>query len=268
MQLIPLFHAQDAELAGSSEMHKAAGPQGKSAGDVPPPPSLMKFPPLAFLLNNSLATLSFFREFPLTTLFPAVSQLLLGYLDQAVAYLVEHSAALRERGAKFFGDGFMAPIRSAARADGGRRAEKLDLLYAEALAFDLAPHLLLCLLLAFRRLPLPTATAFLAKNQRNGHLLEDLRQGKEVLGPALADRLEAFWTALLAAKLLQPGQFVTSRTFRPQGLEELSANLALPPAQPVPQPSPVPTLAEETESRTAPPEEAATEAASSHQETN
>ncbi len=178
--------------------------------DVAPPLSLLRFPPLAFFLNNCLILLNFLREFPLLTIVEDVLQLFSEYMLKLVTSLVEQSSELREKGSKFFGEGFMSNLGGAAKKSATTSVlpEKLDMLYAEAVATDVIPYLFMCLLLSFQQISFNTVKAYVNKNQlhdqqsQHKHWMTDVRQSKELFGIHVTNRIEEFWKSLIQARLL------------------------------------------------------------------
>jgi hypothetical protein len=236
-QLIPLYHSQDSLPVTTDTDTASHNVKNNNMEDVAPPALLMKFPPLAFFLNNSLTLLNFFREFPLRTIFEAVAELFLSYFEKITVFLVENSNIVREKGNKYFGEGFMSSLGERGGVGSGKgkatgttpatTGEKLDCLYAEALSFDLFPHLLVCLLISFRKISSSAVLrSYLSRVRGADHFMADLRVGKELLslgsegkGGSLASELEALWQSFSEAKLLQSSQFtgLTKTTpFRPK----------------------------------------------------
>lgn len=236
--MIPLFHSQEVSPVISDLNPGGEAKTSKTVvEDIAPPAILMKYPPLAFFLNNCLTALNYFREFSLVTIYESVSEVFLSSFERLVDNLMENCLVIRERGNKFFGEGYMSNLGTTVAVGRPSNAtkkvtEKLDCLYAQSIAFDLIPHLLFCLLLSFRKLSFSTIKAFQLKNQslvtNNKHVLNDMRQGKELLGAALAKRVEKIWNSLLQGKLLDGNQFIGSNvTFLPSFLSTMPKESSL-----------------------------------------
>ena len=227
--------------------------------DLSPPLSLLKYPPLAFFLNNCLVSLNYLREFPLLSIAEKIYQLFDHYFQKVVQYIIDQSIMIREKGNKYFGEGYMSNLGSTMSSlstpSGGKtstpastttsttttttkksKGEKLDCLYAEAIATDLLPYLYMCFLFSYQRISFPLIKAYLTKNQllpsqqmvtNNGnnnntnhvtmskHWMTDLRQSKELFGLLITNRLEEYWKLFLQAKLLEEHQIQLHRSIIP-----------------------------------------------------
>jgi hypothetical protein len=167
--VIPLYAAQDTTASLSKNMPGAAGAgagagaggSGSSVtgsgnttsvvGELPAPQLLMRFPPLAYLLNCFLTHMNYLRECPLvSTQRPAYEVLVSVFRDLSV-YLVQKAPEVRSVGEKYFGEGFLrdlggykAGAKKAAGGAGSVSQQKIDCLYGQAMALELFPHLLMC----------------------------------------------------------------------------------------------------------------------------
>ena len=68
---------------------------------------LLRYPPLAFLLNAVLGCLNFLRDCPILTARDDVLAVLAAFLGDVAAFVAQQRTAIRSAGKKYFGDGFM-----------------------------------------------------------------------------------------------------------------------------------------------------------------
>lgn len=120
------------------------------------PQNLMKFPPLAYLLNCVLTCLNFVRECPLLTVKQPVLQAVDQLFHEVCQYLVDKAVDIRNVGSKYSGDilnnakkGNKAINRSTMSSDDISSStdaveQNMDVLYAQSVAYDMFPHVLLC----------------------------------------------------------------------------------------------------------------------------
>jgi hypothetical protein len=195
-QLIPLYHSQDLHPAISENSSSASSSASSTASnaaaadsDFSPSSTLMKYPPLVFFLNNCLLALNYYRDFPLVTLYREICSLFHSYFLKILHYLIENHLIIREKGNKYFGEGYMSNLgtssttttssasKSATKNNPKNASattattpstttitEKLDCDYAEAIACDIIPHLYTCLLLSFRKLTISTVKSYCLKH--------------------------------------------------------------------------------------------------------
>jgi len=78
-----------------------------STDEFSAPQLLMKYPPLAYLLNCLLHCLNYLRECPLVTTKEDLLLLLCRFVESVSAFVVEKAADIRRLGEKYFGDGYM-----------------------------------------------------------------------------------------------------------------------------------------------------------------
>lgn len=157
--MIPLFAQQDVASIGAGDvsLSNSTSGAGSSDNELEIPPSLMKFPPLAYLLNCILTCLNFIRECPLLTVRAPVLQALEQLFGDLSHYLVDKAVDVRTLGAKYQNDVLSSVKKAGGKSGGGKTAavaaetaaevpieKNMDVLYAQALAFDLFPHVLLC----------------------------------------------------------------------------------------------------------------------------
>jgi hypothetical protein len=239
-QVIPLFALQqqaDPKTKPPSTADGASSFGTSNISDVTDelaaPLVLMRYPPLAYLLNCLLSSLNYIRECPLVTVKEEVGAALQAAFEELSAYLVDRSTDVRELGSKYFGDGYMRQTLNLFGAKGGDAGgsassqgvseEKMDKEYAMAMAHELFPHLLICLETIFN----PNLTNFMAKIKKfkmqmahargsansstssssatapsGGFLLSSAGEGKELLGLTLFARMEGAWAVMARGGLL------------------------------------------------------------------
>jgi len=103
----------------------------------------MRFPPIAYLLNSLLTHMNYIRECPLVTTEQPALQLLVSVFRNICAFLVQKAAEVRNVGDKYLGGTRGKKVPAKSTAD-DKTADHMDALYAQALAQELLPHLLLC----------------------------------------------------------------------------------------------------------------------------
>ena len=103
----------------------------------------MRFPPIAYLLNSLLTHMNYIRECPLVTTEQPALQLLVSVFQNVCTFLVQKAAEVRSVGDKYLGGTRSKKTATKAAAD-DKKADHMDALYAQALAQELLPHLLLC----------------------------------------------------------------------------------------------------------------------------
>eukprot|EP00600_Ochromonadales_sp_CCMP1393_P012291 CAMPEP_0175009724 /NCGR_PEP_ID=MMETSP0005-20121125/7710_1 /TAXON_ID=420556 /ORGANISM="Ochromonas sp., Strain CCMP1393" /LENGTH=916 /DNA_ID=CAMNT_0016265477 /DNA_START=11 /DNA_END=2761 /DNA_ORIENTATION=- len=180
-QLIPLYAAQDtnanatmvsaptptaAAAAGGgidgevSDLLKPAATPGTSGAaplDIPSPQLLLRFPPLAYVLNSLLTAMNYLRECPLITTEQPAMKILFDHFHEIAVYLVEKAEDLRKIGKKYFSEGFLRELGSyksttekknaaaeRSSSSGGGDANRMDRLYAQVLALEMVPHVMVC----------------------------------------------------------------------------------------------------------------------------
>ncbi len=207
MQLIPLYSEQEPQTASAS-----SSSQGVSAdNELLLPQSLMRFPPLAYLANSATTSLNFLRECPLLSAKAEVLQCLLVFVGDISEFVGSKAKEVRSSGAKYFGDGHLRDLGSRASrggsAEGPDAIKHMDCLYAQHLAFDLVPYLLLCHEAIFssavskvvervRAYNLKYSTRFLSPLDAP-HLVTTASQGSELLGKGIFAKIsKVCWCAL------------------------------------------------------------------------
>lgn len=222
-------------LSSSAGIGSTSGP-GHSENELEIPPTLMKFPPLAYLLNCILSCLNFVRECPLLTVRTPVLQALEGLFGDLAAYLVEKAVDVRTLGSKYVNDVLSSVKKgtksrlgagaatTAALGEEGEIEKNMDVLYAQALAFDLFPHVLLCFESIYSTQPVKivervknyklkytggaSAAAKAAADAKStshaAFLMNSSTQCTELLGKQLAQVLvEGSWTVLVSGGILK-----------------------------------------------------------------
>lgn len=119
-------------------------------GELAAPHLLMRFPPIAYLLNSLLTNLNYIRECPLvTTELPALAAVF-AVFQNICAYLVQKSSEVRHAGEKYLGASKLDKKKTKTSGDttnagAAEKKEPMDHLYAQAIALELLPHVLLCI---------------------------------------------------------------------------------------------------------------------------
>jgi hypothetical protein len=261
-QLIPLYHSQDlhpvisdnnatlsSSSSSSSSMSISTSSITASENDFSPSSSLMKYPPLVFFLNNCLLALNYYRDFPLVTLYHEICLIFHSYFQKILSYLVENHLMIREKGNKYFGEGYMSNLGTSSTTSSSSKSatknnpkatnsstvvplttitEKLDCDYAESIACDIIPHIYTCLLLSFRKLTFSTIKSYCLKHNFSAstsgsssttthslntskHFLNDLKQSKELFGIEITSYIEEYWKLLLSSKLLDEKNVILTK---------------------------------------------------------
>jgi hypothetical protein len=206
-QLMPLYAQHDWDLTDlKSEI---------DGNVLSYPQLLLRFPPLAYLTNGLLSTLNFLRDCPLATLYEPTLQELFRVASTLVSHISEHFVDLRQRGAKFFGEGYMSRIKPAktnmyssslhsSAAVEVASVEKYDVLLSEALCFDFLPHVLLCHGSIFSKVDIAVVAALHSKlpsKSQPGSSQHLLCPGggntpKDIFGTDIAIRISDVWKNL------------------------------------------------------------------------
>ena len=155
-QVVPLYAQQHQPQDVNSQRVTGAlaTPQKRAAGlhadegELPPPHELSSFPPLAFLLNTILAQLSLLRECPLKTVQYDVEKELAALLHRVSEHLVKERKVLAEKGARYLDK--RQETEGTCEKNDDEVQVPMDIMYARAFAFHLAPHALACLDCIFR----------------------------------------------------------------------------------------------------------------------
>lgn len=176
------------------------------------PSSLMRFPPLAYLLNCLSSTFNFLRECPMAAAREDVRAALFSLCGDLSAFLETGAAGIRTAGAKYL-------VGEARRSEDTVRS--MDVRYAQALAFDLFPYALLCLEAVFTASPaklLDRVRNYKLKHSKgpgvegaelNEHapLVSTASQGQELLGKGVFARLnDCCWSQLGDTLAVVPGK--------------------------------------------------------------
>eukprot|EP01034_Spumella_vulgaris_P021669 gene21669-27710_t len=218
-QLIPLYSDQAAHQSSSASI---TAPVMTADNELSTPDSLMRFPPLAYLANSVVTTLNFLRECPLVTVKSCVLQEILNLSNELSVFIASKSTEICKAGTKYLsedqskGAGGKSKVSSASSNLSAVAAPTMSVLYGQAVALDLFPHLLLCLEAIYspsahkivervRNFKLKHAFNSSSKpNQQSSYLVMSGAQGAELLGKALFAKLnESCWRTLQSAELLQ-----------------------------------------------------------------
>ncbi len=208
-QIIPLYNAHEWDTDVSQNM--------LDSGDreIPYPQYILKFPPLAYLLNSILTLFNFLRECPLITIRESCLKMLFKFFSEMRDFIIENFSDIRHRGSKYFGDGFMTNLGTTGIKMYGatthiatNRAtnEKYDMLLVEAFTLDFIPHLILSLECMFGTIQFPTIMALHSKLPTTSkvehiHLMSFV--GKGIFSASIALSLHRLLQPFLEAKLIE-----------------------------------------------------------------
>lgn len=171
----------------------------------------MRFPPIAYLLNSLLTHLNYIRECPLVTTEQPVIAAVFAVFQNVCAYLVQKSADVRQVGDKYLGSSKTDKRKTSAAGDsaGATKREPMDHLYAQAIALELVPHVLLCIDTIFgaqsARLD-AKMKALKAKELRRSAANTSSSAGAPATAPAGSAKLVCLVTSLYDARDLLGGE--------------------------------------------------------------
>lgn len=180
-----------------------------SAGDIVPPMSLLMFPPLCWYINSILTAFNYLRACPLLSVYQEVYKTLCDYGWNVVDMLVDKSVLLRSSSAKLMGE--FGKVRTGRASDGNQLIPRLDRLYAEAVAFDVLPHIFISLLMIFRKLEgssviraYDSCRDRLKSGESGAHLLNNLTECEAVFGLSspITQLMKSYWQRLADYKLI------------------------------------------------------------------
>jgi hypothetical protein len=200
LQVIPLYLKQDQptgdEITGSSR---------KQNDDVPAPPAVMAYPPLAYFLNSILSGLNFLRECPMLSAKDALLAGLIAVLLDSCSFFVGLSSDIGARGMKYL------PHGGQARGSSGNEKSanlSMDKQYASMLAQELLPHVLVCFEHIFVcQAPSPALSAEKGSKGRGKAValrVESLANARACMGPVPYAALVTCWGMFRKSDLLPP----------------------------------------------------------------
>lgn len=246
-QIIPLLNAQDT----TGEVSNLLGKGPAEETEIDPPMAVLRYPPLTFALNALLQVVSLLRDFPLRSLQTYAQDALLACLHQLGENIVSHRNPLRSLAEKYLGEASTAPgVRqtSAPQASsassgggsvGGSGQSPVDMLYAQCLALDVAPHLLACLRAIFDpkavdlylrwRTSHPSHSSGVGVSGR--HVVQDVDEAKVLIGEEATAELLVFWRRLVDAGLLDASTLASKQAVALQRAQASVATSAPVPAQ-------------------------------------
>jgi hypothetical protein len=150
-QVVPLYIKQVVE---SESVRNVMTPGGATTGgkksstskDIKAPQFLASYPPLAFWLNSLMKSLNFLRDCPLSSSRDDVATQMHGMMLQISEYLIKISSELRSKGNKYLVSTTSSSNISTTGDNqvSSSTADKLDRMYARAVAQHLLPHALSC----------------------------------------------------------------------------------------------------------------------------
>lgn len=203
---VPLFVGGASISVRSSDLSSSKGNIEMSAvaTDLPPPSQLLAFPPLCYYLNSVICVFSYLRSCPLLSVANNVKQVLVDETWRIVNLLIERAVFLRSAGSKVVGDVARGKQHSSPNL-------RLDKMYAEAVAFDLLPHMFLVYLLVFRELDSSAVRRLYEisvekhRNSEASHLLSPSTNldGLFPVESVLKNTLVSCWHKLAEYKLVQ-----------------------------------------------------------------
>jgi len=126
---------------------------GFQSSDITPPIHLMSFPPLCLLLNSIISVLTFLRACPLLRVVEDVKAHIFELLDTVIDILIEKAPSLRSLGPRVVGNvpSWDITTRKEQKSDSiSHNPSRLDIMYAEAVAFDMIPHIFITFSIAIR----------------------------------------------------------------------------------------------------------------------
>lgn len=148
--MIPLYSAQD-PASNTRQPEDLSVPTATdinaAQGELAAPHLLMRFPPIAYLLNSLLTQLNYIRECPLVTTEQPALAAVFAVFQNVSAYLVQKSTEVRQSGERYLGASKLDRKKTKAAVGEPASVEKkepMDHLYAQAIALELLPHVLLC----------------------------------------------------------------------------------------------------------------------------
>jgi hypothetical protein len=205
----------------------------------------MRFPPLAYLLNSLLTHMNLLRECPLVTTEAPALEAVFALFEELGAYVVSKSTEVRKLGEKYLstlkGQDKMKKSTSG-EADG--KSEPMDRMYAQAMAQELLPHVLICFESIFASNPTRLEAklrAVRARDQRRtatgnsralACLVGNLHDAKDLFEAETVDRLEKVWAALVQGGLLAESTLSRSAPAAP-AVPSVAAVRSAPVAAPV-----------------------------------
>lgn len=235
-QIIPLYSAQDETVAAPSA----------PKGEVEAPTAMLRYPPIAYATNALLTALNFLREIPLKSVYHPALQCVLRALDHLMDTVALQQLPLRKLGEKYFGEGFMSNMGG----KGPQGSEDMPRLYAEAIALDVLPHLLVCFQSIYDEQMLDTfanwkSTHSISSGSTSSaqrHLLQDVDDAAILFhsnagSSCLLEEVKGLWQRAADRKLLDAAVMVSKqRTFQRAGSRpQNTITTALP--EPVPTPT-------------------------------
>lgn len=195
---------------------------------------LLRFPPLAFLLNSFLSQINYLRECPIVTLEQPAADLLFAVFADVSAYIVEKKADIRRLGGKYFTGGVGGVLKdlpsqstghhrrrredaldsSAATADSGSSGEaSMDQLYGRVVALELMPHVLFCFDTIFNPNTVKVDSRMKLLESRTAqksagppslqYLVRNLWEARDFLDADVVDQLECVWGGLVRGGLVE-----------------------------------------------------------------
>eukprot|EP01038_Epipyxis_sp_PR26KG_P004225 gene4225-6001_t len=225
-QIIPLFSPQDSNVSNNTiqdmlDDSSTITNNSKSNDELGAPSSVLKYPPVAYLLNCLLVNLNYLRECPLVTTKEAVLNCLISYFQSIAKHLVDNASSIRQLGTKYYGDGYMRDfnnnnpnnpvvkgIKSKQESNNLQASatsavvEYMDHTYAKAFAYELIPHILVCYETVYQLNNFQSIVSKSSDNKIIYATMKNINDYREILTPVSIKKLENLWNLLIKDGLL------------------------------------------------------------------
>jgi len=219
-----VYSPQENSSTVAEAVPSGASPSSHHNIELRAPALLLRFPPLAFLLNSFLSQINYLRECPIVTIEQPAIDLLFTVFADVCSYIVEKKADIQRLGAKYFTEGVLKDLPQStghlrrrkgdtfdrAAADNGESS--MDQLYGCAVALELMPHVLFCFDTIFNpnavkvesRMKLLESRTFQKSSGTASlqYLVRNLWEARDFLDADVADQLEGVWSGLVRAGLV------------------------------------------------------------------
>lgn len=114
-------------------------------GGLEIPIYLLRYPPIAYLLNSHLSILNYVKDCPLKSIQNKVLLTIESFLNSTCRLILEKAPEIRAKGDKYLGDAYQKKGEKAKTSSSTMtNTDRLDYLYVDAIGRELIPHLLLC----------------------------------------------------------------------------------------------------------------------------
>jgi len=229
--LIPVYSPQEYSGAVTQASPSSTPASGHhNTVELAAPVLLLRFPPLAFLLNSFLSQINYLRECPIVTLEQPTADLLFAVFADVGAFIVDKKEDIRRLGAKYFTGGgvlkdlpqstghhrrrredTIASAATAADSDSGEAS--MDQLYGRVVALELMPHVLFCFDTIFNPNTVKVDSRMKLLESRTAqksagppslqYLVRNLWEARDFLDVDVVDQLESVWGGLVRGGLVE-----------------------------------------------------------------